>query len=241
MTATQQQEQEPTIQAVPDLPEEETLTPEQAVARVAELEAELARAGQTMVDFKAKVRSEAMRMAEQHSLCEVVEQTLGRIGINTVKVRFEWVQPMEQVRTVEVPEDLMASLSEEELVNWLRHQQVPRGRTAREFREVRLTGNINRNLGEYILRPVQRRETPTRNGVTLPRTHIGAFTGREGRSMHIVSNPRGVEPDANGLLRDLRRYGAMCGATSYEWRIDSPRDSGNICRRCAERAGLVAR
>lgn len=240
MTATQ--EQEPVIQAVPDLPEETPLSPEQMAERITTLEHELQQAGQTMVQFKAKVRTEAMTMAEHHGLCEVVEQTLTRIGISVVKVKFEVVQSIERVRTVEMPEDLVNALTEAELEAYLRDNRVPQGRRQREFRAVQSSVNRDRNVGTVTIRRAETARPVERGGIAMPEGYTGAFTSREGRSMHLLHVEGGA--DDRGRIPGTQRMRALCGAETYspqDWYATSPRDNGSICRRCAERSGLVVR
>jgi len=207
-------------------------------ARVAELEAGLAEAGQTMTAFKALVRTEAMRMAEQHGLCGVVEQTLHKVGIDMVRRRVELTWTYQKKAAYEVPEELLTLVNAEQFIHWATTGRMPRGRTARDFRSVRTLTVDEAPVGAadmVVSAPADQRMIASPIGVAPPPNHIAAYASNDGRVLHYIPiNDRSIET-SGGVYRDLTNCTATCGTYGH-WQTRSQRAENppRACERCAQ-------
>lgn len=66
-----------------------------------------------MAEFRAKVRKEALHMADEHDLCSVVEDTLTRIGIGTQYQTLTITTTVTRTLIYTVPSDLIAGFPDE--------------------------------------------------------------------------------------------------------------------------------
>jgi len=224
-------ETEPVLQVVEDPPPEAEPTVEELQARIEELETNLVTAGRTMIEFRAKVRTEAMAMAEQHNLCTVVENTLRKVGIDIERVQVEVVSTIERRARYQVPKELWDAVGDEGFLRWTVTKSIPRGHTARDFRAVRPQGTADVPVGEQTARlataPLQQAN------VDVPPGYLAAYGSEDSRVMHLIHLNGQPMPEENQHGHYNARGTAVCGATTWShWQPRSSRGEGRICARC---------
>lgn len=240
MTATQTQE---TTEQVPV-----EKTPEELAAALAEAEAKLAQAGQDFITFKANVRAEAMKMAVQHDLCTVVEQTLTKVGIGTEKRRITVTSTFTKVNVVDVPVELIQNLTPQTIaqqVEWFIGNNMSRD-LRRAWQQARhITTNAERPVGEPVVevsevvapaprtRTTNTRATGVEAGLPEVAGYVWRYNSDDARRLHLVR-----ENGAND------RVAALCSTSPgwTGWQVHSLRGTGQSCGHCmriARSRGLV--
>lgn len=176
--------------------------------------------GKTLAEYlpivKARLREQAMRTAERHGYCDVVEQTLEAAGFTPVmkSVSIEGTVPIKAV--VHVDEEAWAGMSEEQRTTYLNDQIQP---------VVSINNNGLAMTGTLVVLGV----TEAEPGTALagpPDGYVERYANSRGQVLHYY-------PD-NG-----RNRSSMCGRLDYQYNLttDSNRGTGETCGRCMKAAG----